>query len=417
MTGRRGGVRGDRGLLDTDRDAIRVLVISPLYPSAEDPVHGVFVERQVRLLEQLGVAVELVVSTKPARKAVGWKYLRLAFDVLRVCGRPFDLVHVHWPVAPGVYGWLVARLRRRPLVVTIHGAEIDPDPIYDFELGRLKRRLTRAVSAWVLRRSDAVIVVGSYLVPVVRAMGVAEERISVINMGVNTDQFRPHPRQDARDRLGLPGESPVFVSIGSLTPVKGHRFAIEAFGQLVQSHASCRLYVLGEGYLEGELRRMARELGLVDHVVFVGARPSDEVAWWLAASDALIVASLTESFGLVALEALACGVPVIASRVGGLVDQVEDGVNGFLVPPGDPGAIAGAARRILADPGAHEAMGLHCVRASRRHDALTQAARVVGLYRELLCVPGRSAPRAGTAQRRAPSAQAACEPTHDGPRA
>jgi glycosyltransferase involved in cell wall biosynthesis len=365
---------------EVSHTGMRVILVSSMYPSAADPALGLFVKRQVQTLRELGVEVALAVTNRPGRRAVVRKYLRLGLDVLRRCARPFDLVHVHWPVMPGLLGWFAARLRRSPLVATVHGAEIDPDLVYALELGWPRRSLTRAIAGWVLRRADRVIVVGAYLVPVAESMGVRTERIAVINMGVDTGHFRPRPRHEARERLGLPLEATILVAVGSLTPVKGHRYAIEALRTIVRGHPSCVLYLVGAGNLEPELRRRTGELGLGDHVVLAGARPGDEIAWWMAAADALIMPSLTESFGLAALEALACGLPVVASRVGGLVDQITDGVNGYLVPPRDPAAIAAAVERILGDSAGHEGMRARCVDSARRHDARAQARRVVELY-------------------------------------
>ena len=345
---------------------------------------GVFVKRQVSHLEDLGISVNLAVSNIAAHQAVLLKYVSLALHTLNKQAMGCDLVHVHWPVVPGILGWFIARLRRIPLVVTIHGGEIDPDEVYTLEMGHRKREVTRSIARWVLRHADRVIVVGDYLAETVRRLGVSIDRIAVINMGVDTEQFQPRPRAEARGRLGLDSSALILVAVGALVLLKGHTYLLMALKTILESQPSCRLYLIGAGGMVAELKALGNELGILDHVVFVGPRPSEEIPWWMSAADVVVMPSLAEASGLAALEALACGTPVVASRVGGLLEQISDGENGFLVPPKNPLALAQRIDQLLSNPSLRRDMQAQCVISAQRYDGRTQARKVIEVYESLM---------------------------------
>lgn len=364
---------------------MRILLVSSIYPSPISPYIGFFVQRQVAHLNELGVECELAVSNLPARKDILRKYAGLAYQTFQRFDIPFDLVHVHWPVFPGLLGWLASMRRRCPLVVTIHGGEIDPNDIYTLEMGTFKRKITRSVAGWVLRRADQVIAVSTYLDSVAKQMGVSEEKIAVINMGVDTTIFKPYAKTAARKHLRLSDKDrKIIVTVAYLMPLKGHSYLIKAMVMIRKAHPSCRLYLVGTGYLETELKRLISQSGLEGHVVFAGQRPPDEIVWWMSAADIVVVPSIAESFGLTALEAAACGTPTVASDVGGLSDHVIEGENGFLIPPGDPAAIARTVNMLFSNPSLLDQMQSRCVASAQKHDSRLQARKVLSLYEGLL---------------------------------
>lgn len=184
------------------------------------------------------------------------------------------------------------------------------------------------------------------------------ERIHLIPPGVDHALFRPGDPAAAKDLLGLPGGK-TMLFVGRLQPLKGADTAIEALSALPAMRSGLgetRLIVVGgpSGATgAGELHRLqtlCSKLGVADSVLFVPAQPQHRLAAFYQAADVCVVPSVTESFGLVALEAQASGVPVVASKVGGLNSIVQDGKTGYLVEPGDARAFAGAAARVLSDP-------------------------------------------------------------------
>lgn len=192
---------------------------------------------------------------------------------------------------------------------------------------------------------DRFVAVSSEVASGLEAQGVKRERIVVVPNGVNVAALREAagiaPAQalaPATQRVGFAGR---------LETVKGCEFFIRAVALLAGSHPEARFFITGTGSLEPELRSLAAALGLTDRLDFLGH--VDSLAPLLAASSVIVVPSLSEAFGLTAAEALALGVPVVASAVGGLPDIVVDGQTGLLVPASDAEAIAAAVSRLLDD--------------------------------------------------------------------
>ncbi len=362
---------------------MKVLMISPMYPSQRNPVVGIFVKRQVEALQQLGIEVILVTNSySTPRLNLFHRYSELLRLTLVNAVQEFDLVHVHFPTLPGVYGGLIAKVRHKPLVVTLHGAEIDEKQYTG--LARWKRVLTRLSAHWALQQADHVIAVGTELAQLAAHESVPMNKITVIDMGVDCQLFRPRSKQTLRQQLNinLAPSDPMVLFVGALLPVKGPDYFIRAASLIKNSHPNSQWYLIGQGQYEAELRNLVAELGLTEQVTFVGQVSPEEVAKWNAAADLLIVPSLVEGFGLAGLEALACGIPVIASNVGGLPSYIEDGINGFLVPPADPEMIAHRVHTLLTDVQLRQKMGNNGVKTAAEHDIRQQAHKVLMLYEQ-----------------------------------
>lgn len=191
------------------------------------------------------------------------------------------------------------------------------------------------------------------------------QRTAVIMPGVDPATFHARSRERARRELGREGQRP-FVVVGRLERLKGIDIAIRAISTLVRDHPDVRLLVIGgDGGVAGEgarLRALSSELSLDGHVEFCGPMPQKDLALHYAAAEACVMPSYSESFGLVGLEAQACGAPVIASQAAGLAAVIGDGKTGFLVASGDVDAFAAAMRRLLDDPSGSERMSTAAAR-------------------------------------------------------
>ncbi len=184
---------------------------------------------------------------------------------------------------------------------------------------------------------------------IARLYGISPQRISVIPCGVDLCHFKPQDRKFARAALGLNGD-PTVLFVGRPDPLKGGDLLIQALGLLEQPATA----LMVGGTLEGDsqlehLRALAQEHGLQDQVRFIGAVPQKDLPRYYSAADLMVVPSYYESFGLVAVEALACGTPVIATKVGGLQYIVQDGENGFLIPWRCAGLFAETIETTLSD--------------------------------------------------------------------
>ncbi|MBI1737358.1 MAG: glycosyltransferase [Candidatus Rokubacteria bacterium] len=286
-------------------------------------------------------------------------------------GGDYDAVHAHYWLS-GVVG---LELRARwgvPVVQMFHtlarlknDAAREPgdrEPLLRVaEETRVAAEVDRIVAASEIERAQLV---GLY--------GARFDRISVVPCGVDTELFRPGDTRAARARLGL-DDRPTLVYVGRIAPIKGLATLLEAVDRLGAAGRPVRLLVIGgdaddrvDGH-EAYVRGLTCRLGLCDDVRFLGAQPQAALRDYYVAADLTIMPSYYESFGMVALEAMACGSPVVASRVGGLATTVRDGFTGFLVPEGDPVALAGRIDALLTDAPLRAKLGAEGTRWAARH--------------------------------------------------
>lgn len=225
-------------------------------------------------------------------------------------------------------------------------------------------------------------------------------KIEVIPCGADLSLFYPLPQDEAQEELEIPAGKKVFVFVGRIEPLKGIDTLLRAAALLVEEHPAWgeRLLVqIVGGNAEDEtenlspemrrLRDLRTRLGITDVVRFVGAQAQETLPYFYAAAEALVMPSHYESFGMVALEATACGTPVIASRVGGLTYTIRDGQNGFLVPPHDPEALAAKMLLLLEHPELRSQIGAIGVKRAQRFGWASIASQVLATVRELSRIP------------------------------
>jgi D-inositol-3-phosphate glycosyltransferase len=285
-------------------------------------------------------------------------------------GIDYDLVHGNYWLS-GVVGLTLRDRWRVPLVHMFHtlgrlkngaGVVAEREPALRItEEGRIIEHADRLVAANIIERGHLV-----------REYDADPAKIAVVPCGVDTALFAPGDADVARTALGLaPG--PLLLYVGRIAPIKGLETLLDAVGCLRGAGHPARLIVVGgdaderrEGH-EAELRRRVAGQGLGEAVTFVGAQPQDRLRDYYVAADATVLPSYYESFGMVALEAMACGSAVIASRVGGLQTTVRDGVTGLLVSEGDPCALAETVARVLDDGALRWRLGREGVRWAAGH--------------------------------------------------
>lgn len=220
----------------------------------------------------------------------------------------------------------------------------------------------------------------------VELYGARRERIEIVAPGVDHAFFSPGDRSGARQALGL-GDHPVMLFVGRIQPLKGLGVAIDALASL--DRTDTQLVVVGgpsgaDGDLEAaRARARVHELGLTDRVRFVEPQPHHLLSTYYRAADVCVVPSRSESFGLVALEAAACGTPVVAAAVGGLRTLVDHGRTGFLVEEREPAAYAAAVDELINDPERARQFGTAAARLARDYTWSTTAGRLRRLYADL----------------------------------
>jgi glycosyltransferase involved in cell wall biosynthesis len=308
-------------------------------------------------------------------------------SALRTCDRVAsreapDLVHVHWVVPNGPIGGLVARRRRLPLVISLHGS--------DLSVAQRSRWMGRA-TRWSFAYAAAVTAPSQDMLERARRLG-ATGRLELAPYGVDPEAFRPDEKTALRVRakLGLDPEHVTVLGIGRFIGVKGFEYLVDAVARARESAPSIRLVLVGDGALSGELRARAARNGLGDEAIFAGMVSPADVPGYVAAADLVAVPSVhyegyVDGLPNVALEAMGAGKPLVATRVGGLPQVVDDGTTGLLVPERDAEALARAILRLAGDAELRRRMGEAA--RTRVEEGLTWdavARRFERLYRDVL---------------------------------
>ena len=252
-----------------------------------------------------------------------------------------DLMHVHYAIPHATSAWVAREMlgaeQDLPIVTTLHGTDITLVGLHPS---------FRPITRFSILRSQGLTAVSEFLKEeTVRDFEVPRERIRVIPNFIDTEVWRPGKEPCHRSALA-PGGEKIVMHISNFRPVKRVEDVVEVFARICK-HVNARLVFVGDGPERPRALDRAEELGVRPRILFLGKHASvDEL---LACADLFLLPSETESFGLAALEAMACGAPVIASRVGGLPEVVEHGVSGHLFPVGDVAQMADAAVEILRD--------------------------------------------------------------------
>ncbi|MBD8531330.1 MULTISPECIES: glycosyltransferase family 4 protein [unclassified Massilia] len=350
---------------------MKILTFSTLFPNSEKPGHGIFVETRLRHLVASGQVEARVVAPVPwfpsthprfgdyAKQArvprqeqrhgitvlhpryptiprIGMNVapLLLAQAVKPVIARmldegdDFDLIDAHYFYPDGVAAAMLARHFNKPLVITARGSDITLIPQHP-----LPRRMIR----WAARRADAVITVCNALRDEVIALGVDAARVTSLRNGVDLQLFRPTERLATKGPFTL-------LTVGHLVPVKAQELIIGALPLL----PDVRLVVAGDGVNRQMLEDLARTLNVAERVQFLGAVPQAQLRSHYGAADALVLASSREGWANVLLESMACGTPVVASRVYGTPEVVAAPEAGVLMAERTPQGVADAVNALRA---------------------------------------------------------------------
>jgi N-acetyl-alpha-D-glucosaminyl L-malate synthase BshA len=251
-----------------------------------------------------------------------------------------DLLHVHYAIPHSISALLArqmtAKLRRLPFITTLHGTDIT--------LVGLDRSYF-PITKFSIEESDGVTSISSYLRgKTVEEFAVSNE-IRVIHNFVNTEIYKPNPEKS--------GVEKILIHVSNFRPVKRVLDCIRILAE-ARRHAPAHLLMVGDGPDRGPAERLARELGVERHTTFLGKQ--DHVERLLPQADVLLMPSELEGFGLAALEGMACGVPPVATNVGGVPELVTHGVDGFLEPPGDILTQSARVLELLCDARLHERM-------------------------------------------------------------
>lgn len=392
----------------------RLVVFSSLFPSSVQPHAGTFIHaRMARVARHLPVTVVSPVPWFPlqglirrlrpyyrpmpprrelwqglevwhprflAVPGIGrrWDGLAMALASLPLFWRlkrhgRVDIVDAHFAYPDGHAATLLGRWLGIPATVTLRGTEVRHARIPAF-----RRRMAKA-----LARAARVFSVSDSLRREAVGLGIPAEKITVVGNGVDTAIFRPEPRALARARLGIDAHAPVLISVGGLTERKGFHRVISCLPRLLERHPDLVYLVVGGASPEGDFRArlvaQAERLGLAPHVRFLGPLPQEALRWPLSAADVFVLATRNEGWANVFLEAMACGLPVVTTDVGGNREVVAHEALGRIVPFGDEAALTEAISDALVHPWDRAAIRRHA--EANAWDA--RVATLVAAFREI----------------------------------
>ncbi|KFI22376.1 glycosyltransferase [Nitrosococcus oceani] len=358
----------------------KLLVISILFPHSAQPVAGVFIrERMFRVGKHLPMVVMSPTPWFPCEGILrrlrphfrplaprretqqGIEIYRprflsvpgffkwfdgfsLALAVLFAMRRlpyRFDLIDAHFAYPEGYAAALLGKWLGVPVTITLRGTEV---PIARFPIRR--RLMLKGLAS-----ASRVFAVSASLKRHVVALGADSQKIQVVGNGVDAEKFYPIPQEQARCKLSLPLNGPIFISIGGLIERKGFHRVIETLPALKHEFSGLRYLIVGgpgpAGDMSKQLRHQVRALALEGTVYFLGVVPPGDLKWLLSAADVFVLATRSEGWANVFLEAMACGLPVVTTDVGGNKEVVSDPQLGTIVPFGDSKALESALRDAL----------------------------------------------------------------------
>jgi glycosyltransferase involved in cell wall biosynthesis len=297
-----------------------------------------------------------------------------------------DLVHVHLAAPSAALTGLVhSRKKHLPLVIGYSG-----DLVAGF--GSVIRRVcttayNRLFHNWLLSQAEIIISPSESYVQHSPFLAGHRGKVVVIPHGINLDEYQTaSPKLECRKQLDLPKDAPIILFVGWLLSYKGPDVLLRAMKYVIDKSAHAQVLFMGTGAERNALEQMAIKLGIEDNVRFLGyIRDSAIKARYYRAADVFTLPStLTESFGLVNLEAMASGLPIVASDLGGIPDLVKHGENGYLVPPSNPDALAKAIINILEDHALRERMSKNARERVQRYSWARTTGETEDVYRDIM---------------------------------
>jgi teichuronic acid biosynthesis glycosyltransferase TuaC len=342
---------------------MRILTFTSLFPNSVQPWHGSFVyQRVAHLARRPGNSVTVVA---PVPYAPSWISTQRWHDASSIPGREkfgeldvyhpryfllpkismplhgssmfagslrtvrqlhekmkFDCIDAHYIYPDGFAAVRLGKSLGIPVIVSARGTDISLFPSF---------RLIRPMIKWTLRNATGIVGVCEALKQSMLGLGASVENSSAIGNGVDVQRFMPMERREARTKLGIPLDAEVVVAVGNLVPVKGYQFLIPVIARLTTQCPKIMLYIVGEGYFRAKLEALVKQESVQDRVIFVGRKPNEELRYWYSAADVSCLASSREGWANVLLESLACGTPVVATRVWGAPEVITSPELGVLV--------------------------------------------------------------------------------------
>ncbi len=398
----------------------KVLILSHIYPSIADRFDGLFIHQHVAALKEIGVELRLLSPVPWAPRIIwfkdNWRYYgsfprQETFGGVEV-GRPryvelpscgfrhlsgwsmfrcllpyvrrlreefgFNIIHAHTITPDGHAAVLLGEHFKIPVICSVRGSDLN---YYPFDSEKMYRASMR-----VLREADTVLTVSRALAETAVSMTEMRRAPRLIYNGVDTRLFsRIGRRHENRASLGLPEGKRILLFVGGFKREKGVFDLIEVFAELGEIAGEVVLLMIGDGPEKSALEASVDRHGVSDRIIFKGNVPHEEISSYMNAADMFVLPTHSEGMPNVVLEAMACGLPVIAGSVGGIPEIITDGDDGLLFPAGDVGALRGCLLRLLSDPVLAASMGDRALKKVTENFSWPKnASEHLGVYEEIL---------------------------------
>jgi len=294
-----------------------------------------------------------------------------------------DIIHAHFAYPEGFAGFLARNMMEVPFVLTLHGYDILTEPSINYGV-RLARRYDIMVRK-VLAESDMIFAASKHVYKAAISAGCPKDHLLLLPNGVDVERFNPRlDRSLVRERLGVAGR-PVVFTLRWHEPKNGIEYLIRAVPHVLSEVPEAMFVIGSDGPLMDYHKSLAENLGVADQMLFVGRISRMDLPYYYAASDVFVIPSVVEAFGLVTVEAMACGKPVVGTNVGGIPEIIVDGANGLLVEPKNPEKLAKNIVLLLENHELRKKMGQRGRKiAEEDFDVKKRVRKILSAYDRLL---------------------------------
>jgi glycosyltransferase involved in cell wall biosynthesis/SAM-dependent methyltransferase len=332
---------------------------------SEDPAHENLNKISVTQFPFLsGEKILKHYSTLPLLRIITY-FISGLFHTLQICRRAKPVaIYANWVIPAGVFALAASRILKIPYVLHALGSDIN---VY------AKRNvLFKMLTHSVLKHSFHILTASESLrQEVINSFATAPQKVSVCRPTIDTELFIPGDRAKARESLNLPQESKIALYVGDITAAKGCQLLYEAAEKITSLYPDTLFIFLGDGPLLGSLISRSKKSDLSDRILFAGSVPNSTVAQFMHSSDVFVLPSFSEGTPVSLLEALACGLPVIATRVGGIPELIQSGENGLLITPGNSEELFLSLQRILSESELREKLSQEAKKYSAHNETQT----------------------------------------------
>ena len=405
-----------------ERETVRVLIVSGAFPSSHKEVAGSFVYDEAWRISKRNVKVYVARGLRSVRcpkrnlmvdgiyvhnfsrmidlsllslsmKAVGDLPIRSFFRpetvfftvpyswfLVHITKKyKIDVIHAHFAYPEGFAGLLAKKATGKPLIVTLHGVDILTEPSINYGI-RLKTAYDEMVRM-VLEQADRVFGASRFVCQEALNAGCDRERLIYFPNGVDLKRFNPKiDGSFVRKRISVT-HRPMIFTLRAHEAKNGIEYLIKAIPLVLREVPNALFVIGGDGSLRAYHQGLVHKLKVNKQCIFVGRIPQSELPYYYGACDIFVIPSIIEAFGLVTVEAMACGRPVIGSNVGGIPDIIKDGLNGFLVKPRDPEDLAKKIVFLLKNPDLMKNMGIEGRKiAEEKFDIKKRIEKVLAVY-------------------------------------